>query len=314
VTSSAVVLVSGDYNVLINIYNGAGEVIKTFPAEQFGQAINNISIGSTNVMTCLNCPVTIFYGNYPIGVWDGTTNNEQPALNGTYYVKVDSVSPSGTETSVTQPVIINRAFYTIDANVYNEAGEIVRHMFAYVSDPAQQLVTSAILSSNVLEESYQPVSGQPSVVTVSLNNGVSMVWDGKSDSGSYVGNGQYYIEILSTDGHGGSSMLNETIVVLGNAGTGTQGVYAQPNILTVASGVTSTSFHVKSNLNLSVDAIIYTIAGELVDEVGPAGGNSTLSWSAQGHASGLYIAVVEARDPATNGLISRQTTKFLVVH
>jgi flagellar hook assembly protein FlgD len=312
VTSSANVLVSGDYQVLINIYNQAGEIIKTFPVQNYSQAIESISIGSTDIMTCLNCPVTIFYGNYPIGIWDGTTNNGQPAANGTYSVKVDNVSLSGTETSVTQPVVVNRTFYTITTNIYNSAGEIVRHLYAYVADPSQQLVTGAVLSSNVLEPSNSPAQGQPAQVTLTLSNGVTLTWDGKSDQGNFVGTGQYYLEIHSTDGQS-SSVINEAVIVLNNGQTGVQGAYAQPNLLKIADGITSTTFHVNSTLNLNVDAIIYTIAGEWVHKVSSAGGNSTIAWNASGYASGLYIAVVEARDPSTNGLVSRQTTRFVII-
>ena len=312
VTSSANVLVSGDYQVLINIYNQAGEIIKTFPVQNYSQAIESISIGSTDIMTCLNCPVTIFYGNYPIGIWDGTTNNGQPAANGTYSVKVDNVSLSGTETSVTQPVVVNRTFYTITTNIYNSAGEIVRHLYAYVADPSQQLVTGAVLSSNILEPSTSPAPGQPNQVTLTLSNGVTLMWDGKSDEGNFVGTGQYYFEIHSTDGQS-SSVINETVIVLNNGQTGVQGAYAQPNILKISDGITATTFHVNSTLNLNVNAIIYTIAGELVYKVPSAGANSTRPWNASGYASGLYIAVVEARDPSTNGLVSRQTTRFLII-
>jgi flagellar hook assembly protein FlgD len=315
ITAVAKALVSGTYTVSIDIYNGAGEVVKTIPIQQFSQPIQNIAIGSTNIIGSLDNPVTIFYGNTPIGIWDGTNNNQQPVLNGNYYVKVDSVDPTGNLTSVTQTVTVNRTLYTITANIYNESGEIVKHLLAYATSPGQALVTGATLSSPVLKPSLQPSSGQPTQLIVTLNTGITLDWDGTSDKGSVVQGGQYYIEINSTDGKGSSSELTQTIVVMGGGASGIQSMAASPNELTFANGTTSTRFKVKASMTVSVEATIYTVAGERVATVenDPTNPNESQVWDANGHASGLYIAIITARDPATNGIISRQTSKFLII-
>ncbi len=316
-TAVAGAQVAGTYTVSIDIYNAAGEVVKTILIEKFSEPIENISIGSTNIIGTLNNPVTIYYGTTPIGVWDGTNNSQQPVSNGQYYVKVDSVDLTGNLTSVTQVVTVNRELYTVTADVYNEAGEIVKHLMTYQTTAGQgSLVTGVTLSSTVIQPSNQPAAGQPTQLLVTLNTGVTIVWDGTSDAGNQVQGGQYYVEVHTADGEGSTSQLTEPVVVLGGGSNGVQGVSAQPNELTISTGVTTTHFNVSSSRTLSVDAIIYTVAGEKIADVAndPTNLNQTLSWSALGYASGVYIAVVEGRDPKTNGLISRQTTKFLIIH
>jgi hypothetical protein len=55
------------------------------------------------------------------------------------------------------------------------------------------------------------------------------------------------------------------------------------------------------------------MAGELVAILQSTGGSPKVNWDATGHASGLYIAVVEVGG-SNGGTISVQRQKFLILH
>jgi hypothetical protein len=63
----------------------------------------------------------------------------------------------------------------------------------------------------------------------------------------------------------------------------------------------------------TVNAKIYTIAGQLVASVQGTPGMQSTQWTATGIASGLYFAVVEVQD-ANGGVIEHQILKLLVLH
>ncbi len=140
VTASASVLVVGQYTVKIGVYNSAGELVDTILTEQLSQPIENFTLQSSNAITRLNGPnnaVTVYFNNVPLGSWNGTTTSGSLASNGIYYVKVDSISNLGVDVSTTQQVTVNRTLYQSTILIYNEAGEVVKHLYIYTDDPGQ---------------------------------------------------------------------------------------------------------------------------------------------------------------------------------
>jgi hypothetical protein len=144
-----------------------------------------------------------------------------------------------------------------------------------------------------------------------LSNGTTIYWDGRSDAGSIVQSGQYYVEVHSVDGNGGTTTVTEQVSVQG-ADTSNL-IVAQPNVLDISKGITSTTFTANSATSLTLRAYIYTIAGELVTTVDGTPGQNTVNWNAAGLASGIYIAVIDARD-SQGGLVGHQTLKVKVIH
>ena len=315
-TAQVAVTVLGTYTVRVGVYNEAGELIKTVLVKQFSEPVNSITLEASNVISSLHGQVDIYFeGNY-IGTWDGTNSDGQPAENGQYNLKVDSVDASGVDVSTTQPVIVNRSLYKATILIYNEAGEVVRHLYTYVDDPGQQTVGQVTLSTKVIAPSGVATSGTPNTVTITLSNGTVVTWDGKSDTGSYVTEGQYFVEVHSSDGQGGETIVTTKITVQGqNVGLGLGTLAAEPNVINGKSGTTVVTFTMKnSGMSLSLRASIYTLAGELVKvEQGTAGEPAVVSWDTAGMASGLYLAVVEEQG-ANGGGIQRQILKILVVH
>ena len=180
---------------------------------------------------------------------------------------------------------------------------------APTENPGPAAVMGVQLSSNVIRTSNAP-NAQNSQVNVILSSGTTVAWDGRGDSGVFVQNGQYYVEVHSADGHGGDTTVTEKVSVQG-ADDGMQ-VVAQPNVLDASKGITDTTFTVNGGLSLTLGVKLYTVAGERVAVLeGPAGQDS-VNWNASGLASGVYLAVVEAKD-AQGGLALRQIVKVLII-
>ncbi|HEY5039409.1 MAG TPA: hypothetical protein VIJ93_10085, partial [bacterium] len=314
VTASACVTVQGNNTVRIGVYNEAGELVKQILLGRYTQALNNIQLTSNSITTLYGQVGLYFQGNL-ISSWDGTNSQGNLVSNGTYNLKVDNIDPYGVDTSLTQQVVVNRALYQTTVLIYNEAGEVVRHLYSYVDNPSLAEVTSITLSTTVLKPApVSPPNGIPNQAVITMSNGTTVEWDGKSDNGAYVTAGKYLIAVQSGDGKGGNSTSFGTITVLAPvSGSGMGTVTAKPNVLNSAAGTASTTFQSDSTTALTLRAFIYTVAGELVAKIEGVSGSGQAVWNVNGLASGVYLAVVEVRD-AQGGLMGRQAVKVLVVH
>ena len=315
VTSEAPVTVFGSYNVKIGVYNEAGELIDTILTEQLSAPIQNIVLASSNAITSLSGPnnaVTIYYGGQPIGVWTGVTSGGALATNGSYYIKVDNVSPTGAEISTTQEVTVSRTFYTSTILIYNEAGEVVKHLYAYTSDPGPAGVASVQLSASIIEPGSAG-AGTPSDLRISLSNGTTVMWDGTGDNGTYVQSGVYLVEVHTTDGTGGEeTVVRQVMVDDRNRAEGAGTVTAEPNMINASKGPMTTTFSTNSSQSLTLEVSIYTVAGELVTKIAGQAGTDQATWNAAGLASGVYLAVVDLTNPNGNSL-GRQIVKVAVI-
>jgi flagellar hook assembly protein FlgD len=288
--------------VTVGVYNEAGELIKQV---QVGNAFSAVQILvlSTQVIDSLSQPLTINYGGESSVSWDGTGQNGNPVSNGQYYVKVDSEDPSGNITSVTQPVLVNRSLAQVTLNIYNESGEIVRHILATVQDAGGGVAHSLSLSSDVLS----PGSAS---VTILANGQVIAVWNGSSDNGTLVSSGTYFISAHELDGKGNESNITETLVVLGPGSLPNSQARAVPNVIRGSGG---TVFQVASSQPLTLKVTLYDLAGEKVAFRQGSAGAGQVGWDASHSASGLYVAVVEIWT-ADGQLARRQILRIAVVH
>jgi flagellar hook assembly protein FlgD len=310
VTAVADVTVVGQYTIKVDVYNEAGEVVKTILVTQMSQPIENIQLAPSTI-TSLEGQVQIYYGNYLIGTWDGTSNNGTPVTNGVYHISVDSIDSSGVVQSVTQEAVVSRSIAQVTINIYNEAGEIVRHLFAYMDDPTSSLIKGFNLSaSTIVPGSSSP--GTPSQVQITSDLGNLLgTWDGRSDSGTVVTNGIYYVEVTATDGSGGESVITKTLTVLQQANRWAEGnVTAAPN---EADGDHPTILFGTGTAGLTLAVNIYDLAGELVAKINGTPGSSQAQWTPGGTASGLYIAVISLTD-ANGKWAGQQTLKLMVRH
>ncbi len=315
VTSVAPVQVIADDVVIIAVYNEAGELVNQVATKEQSQALENVSLGSSSAITGINSPggaVTVYFDGTPIAIWNGLNSNGTPATNGTYFLKVDNIESSGTVVSETLPVVVSRTINQIAVLIYNQAGEVVRHLYAYLSNTGSASTLDMNLSVPMIAPSETGSGGSvPTQLNILLSNGTTIIWDGKSDNGSFVQSGEYFVE-LNTNGSSGGLIVKQVSVEDNNNSAGAGTVTAWPNILKASNGSLVTNFHTNSSLSLTLNASIYTVSGELVQVINGNQGSNQVAWNAAGVASGIYIAVVEEMD-TDGGLLSRQTVKVVLI-
>jgi flagellar hook assembly protein FlgD len=317
VSSCVSVKVQGDYTVEVEVYNEAGEIVKTILVTKFTQPIENVTLSASNSITAVSgtgSTINILYQGTVIGTWNGTTDAGNLATNGSYYIKINNIDQQGVVRTTTVSALVSRPLYTTTVLIYNEAGEAIRHLYAYTDNPGQALVNGIQLSNSFIEPTNGTQSGSiPGQVTITLSNGATLIWDGKSDSGSVVTSGQYFVEIHSQDGQGGQTELIKMLTVMdGGRDNGLGDIVAKPNFLTAANNWTVTFFDGTAQ-NLQLTTRVYTTAGELVAVPLPDTTPNQTTWVAQGLASGVYIAVIESRN-AQGGLVHQKTLKIALVH
>lgn len=324
-TASAPVTVIGNFTVRINVYNSAGEVVRSILVQNFTEPINSISLSTTNTITTLHgsgSSINIMFGGTIIGTWDGLNNQGVPVTNGNYSIQVDNIGQSGVVTSVSQKVIVNRSLANISASVFNTAGEKVRDLYYVVDDPSSASMTNVTLNENTFKAGVNTaVTGQGSTGALSLayiyvqTSGapLTLTWDGTNNEGDIVTPGVYTIEVHWDNGSGSTSDITRDIVVMGSYGVfGT--VVARPNVLNNENGWVTTfdGTGVQNAWQLKVN--IYTISGQLVKSLESPAGQPLIGWdTSTGYASGLYIAVAQVNN-SQGGLVSRQKLKVLMMH
>src|SRR5665213_337958 len=314
-TASVNVQVPGVYTVNIDIYNSAGEVVKVIPVHSEAQPISSITLSTSNQITTLEGPgsiINIYYGGVLIGTWDGSNNSGNPVTNGSYAIKVDSVSPLGTVTSVQQGATVNRALSDITANIYNSAGEIIRTLYYMVSDTTESEMTNVNLSSNIMTLGSKTTGGASllRIVVNTTGTPVTLTWDGTNNSSTDVTPGTYTVQFHWDNGHGEITNISRSVIVVAGGVSGT--VVAEPNVLTT--GQTLTTFNGTGITNAwTLNAKVYTIAGELVKSIPGTPGTAMAQWNAAGIASGVYVAVVQVQD-SNGGVLENQLLKVLVLH
>jgi flagellar hook assembly protein FlgD len=299
------------YTVKLAVYNEAGELVKSIWVQELSQQITDFDLNSATI-TSLDGKVYVEVKGAVIASWDGTNQGGDPVSNGEYYVKVDNVDPFGVVNSVSQMVKVNRSIAKVQVQIYNEAGEIVRHLYSYVNDPSGAPMTSMSLSSSVIKPTADttPDGAGTNVVNITTPNGVTLVWDGRGDNGAVVTNGRYEVAVYYTDGKGGQEAITQAVTVEStNTPSGYTEIYAAPNVL--KAGVTTTTVKVKTGMSLTVGVKLYDVAGELVKTLQGQAGADQAALDAGDLASGLYFAIVDLTD-AQGRLIGKKTLQIVI--
>jgi flagellar hook assembly protein FlgD len=310
-TVQAPATVAGNYTIKINIYNEAGEIVKIILTEKFSQPLRNVSLETSNVLDSIHDKINIVYEGRVIGAWDGTNINGEYVSNGQYYIKIDNIDNYGVVDSVTLPAVVSRHLARLDVAIYNETGEMVRHLGELVAD-AMNPNSGIDLSRDTISPSYQ--GGDNSNVDITLSDGTTLVWDGRNDKGQIVSNGQYYVQVRGNDGQGGDSMVTKQITVFDRGVQIDPGkVVAYPNPVHVESDPLVVNFAIDSTSPLTLKVGLYTTAGELVQRVEGLPGANRVKWdfTELELAGGLYLAVVEVTD--SKGGMQRQVLKVAVL-
>ncbi len=316
-TSSATVQATGQYMVNVGVYNEAGELIDQVRVVQLSQSVDSLTLQGDAItgLTGPNGQIDIYSQGNLLGIWNGRGFDGNPVSNGVYFIKVNSVDPFGVVSTVTQQATVSRSLAKVSVNVFNEAGEVVKHLLAWVDDPLGTEMTNVVLSSSALQPGAPASSGQASTVQIVVQTSemaVTLSWDGTNDNGSYVTAGDYLLGAQWFDGQGGTVDISKDILVTANGHRNNGTLVAQPNILTPSKGVTRTTFRYYSGFDLTLRVRIYNLAGELTSQTQGESGTNQAIWDATGYASGLYLAVVDLLNN-NGGQMGQQILKIMVL-
>ena len=176
--------------------------------KHYSEPVNDVTLLATDTLLSINDKINIVFHGIVIGTWDGTNDSGNEVSNGKYYIKIDNVDPMGVVQTQTLVTMVARHLAQVTVNIYNEAGEVVRHLYSSIAD-YQSLSSGVTLSTNTLSPSYS--GGPNSTMNITLSDGTVLTWNGKNDNGSVVTNGQYFIEIESNNGTGGTATVTKQI-------------------------------------------------------------------------------------------------------
>jgi len=315
-TASATVRMTGSYTVKCSVFNEAGELIKTLFLKEFSRPVTRFDLSNKTLSTLTGdgSRIDLTSDGAWLGTWDGTDPKGDRVTNGVYYIKLDNVDPNGVVTTLTQQAIVDRKLVKLEAVVFNEAGEIVRHLMALVGDPQGSQMTNVVLSTDVLQPMSLDAGSHAQLLVEVQTSGapVTLIWDGTGDSGRVVQPGHYQIQLHWDDGLGSRSEFTKGLLVLSRGDSLTGKVTARPNILSPFYGLTQTTFQVPSGQNLTLKIRIFSLAGEKVASFEGSSGSDQAVWKIEGLASGIYIAVVDLMNHEGKRL-DRQTLKVVVV-
>ena len=190
----------------------------------------------------------------------------------------------------------------------------MKTLYVYSSNSVTGTASQLQLSASSIEPTSGPLTGNiPTQLTITLNNRMTIVWDGTSDNGGVVPSGQYFIEASEQEWDRRGDRLDGPRH--GGVGYGElrDGEYPGGTERFERGNGISGDLHLKC-AGLTLDYRIYDTAGELVLHRTPGNsGSSSAQWDAAGKASGLYFAVVDATN-AQGGLIGYKILKIVVVH
>jgi uncharacterized repeat protein (TIGR01451 family) len=310
--AGATVLVSGEYTVRAGIYNEAGELIQSLWTRKYSQTISSLDLeGTITTLGGANGQIVLYSKGVSLGCWDGTNSDGGLAANGTYLVEIENVDPEGVVSTVTRQAVVNRSLLKVTVNIFNEAGELVKHLYGWINDTTCSQLTGVTLSQSAIQPGSSSPAASVQMVIQTSATAVTLNWDGTSDSGGFVSSGTYILSVHWAEGVGTTEDITRIIQVNSGESARNGTITASPNYLSRIGGTFKTQFKLTSAQQYTLRAHIYDIAGEEVAALQGNPGTNQVDWNAAGCASGWYLAVVEIIN-ANGSLESRQKLKIIV--
>ncbi|HTB22001.1 MAG TPA: T9SS type A sorting domain-containing protein [bacterium] len=305
------------YQVVVNIYNSAGELVRSlyngtseYSADQ-AQVLETVSpTGAVQV------DIAGLDGNAGSNLeWNANNNSGQSVQSGVYTVVITSKNSFGQIQTQTKAVSVLAVGGQATLNIYNSAGELVANLSgALANDTSAPISMSLELPSgqNGMVASTNPNSKQGLVIKLTFADGntLDVPWTGLNSQGQPLQPGNY-LATLSMAEPGASKVVQTQPFVLlnapdfGAAGMA-QSAVAAPNPV---QGGSFTVQYQPDGVDSAV-ATLYDLAGQLVC-VGMSSGPNTLSFSGKWSA-GVYLLDFEVRDGGS-GILARKVIKVAVV-
>ena len=284
----------------VRIYNSAGELVYTLPTDLGSyHPLSGVEVHGGAFVPDAGGSVT--YGLLGAGngfTWDGRNSSGQFVAGGSYSVTFDQPSFSGPDLLYTAPATVLRASSQSSLDIYNSAGELVRHYNVPVGQA----------SFLHMDPSFVPQPGSALKIDWGSAVGSGISWDGLDSRGQRVSSGTYLVKLTQTTAGAFSTLYSGTVIVLEAPSEPLQGLLAAPNPIRPGTGMIS----VRAPALGSGDALkagLYNLAGELILQGAGLGPQLDMPLPPS-LASGVYLLIVEAH--TEQGVAGRRTLKVAV--
>ena len=298
------------FQLILGVYNSAGERVNALyngPAVVRAGTLtldrDSLALGGPDLQ--IQVPGLFPGGGSSLG-WNGDSDAGQSVSTGVYYVKMQTIDPFGSISSVILPVAVLDARPVQYLEVFNSAGERVRS----IPLPAALGTNGFELGSDTLLVGNASVPGLKIDVRLGQGQVLSSQWDGKNESGDWVESGVYSIVLTSRQGSEGTRVMAKSVQVLrAPEEDAAQGAHPLENPLPAAQGDLRITYAYRSGLQASV--ILYTLAGEHVGEADDAAQSGMLHLDARRLSAGVYLARLEVREG--HRVCGRKTLKIALL-
>ncbi len=274
---------------MAKVFNSAGEevwhsdgYIQMYSAPIGLQPINTSFVPDDNGVASY-----LIAGPDIVFAWNGTNSAGQYVRTGMYHVQFSIRDSFGTETTLSQEAQVLRSVNRNHIDIYNSAGELVKHFDA----PATPLTELRLNSDKLVPDATAGVN-------ISWGSG-SVNWNGVGDNGRRVKDGTYTVKITREEPGKAPVVMAQTLTVLNTPVTLLADVAYGPN------PVGPKDPYVKIIVNSlptggRVSLSAYNLNGELVGQIQ---GGATLLWypiNGKSLAAGIYLLRLEAEDDLGN--------------
>ena len=277
----------------MDVYNSAGERVAVAVAGLgLWQPATGLTAANPVIVPELGQSASITIGGAQGAfAWDGRNSGGQLVASGTYTLKLELTDPFGKVISFSVQVTVLRDPQTVTVSVYNPAGELIRQW------PTEPLAASSGTGLSLSAAAFVPPLDGGAALGIRYGSaGESLAWDGLDAAGQVVEPGTYLVAISSTKGGVVQRWQQAVTVIKSQPKDPLAGLRAGPN----PAGPTDTEIRLQAPAappGLAIVADVYNQAGELVCQLSRAA-DGYLHWplNTRTPASGLYVAVVRARD------------------
>jgi flagellar hook assembly protein FlgD len=301
--------------LLVSIYNSAGELVKTVfegVAQEIPRQVQlstpALAIGQGSATLAL--PGLAFSGNAP--TWDGSNNNGQYVSGGVYYWKVESRDSYGHVTTLIQAMTVVDALPSNSLEIFNSAGEVVASIPVGTYPGG---ITDFFLEDSRFAEVFDPATGAPAKhlkVTLKDSTGAAhdYYWDGLNNQGRPLDSGNYTVRLVS-QGQGQNVVASQSLVVIrGISPNPLDKAFLAPN--PALAGTPQVMFYFTPMSAGRMRLRLYNLAGEAVAGAEADAGSGIVKIETAALATGVYMAAAESWDQGF--LKARKVFKFAVIH
>lgn len=276
------------YHLLAQVYNSAGELVKTLYQGAVSALPNTLVLSATAILpgqsATLQLPSQPASG--PVA-WNGVNQGQQTVDPGVYYIKLELTDPFGSVSTLTQAVSVLPAASQAWISISNSAGETVWQAPLAPGANAFRLSRDSVAMAGV---GAVGVSGTGVGITASLAGGGSqaLTWNGLNGLGQPVAPGIYNVVLTSSQAGAATVVQAAKLSVLrGPAGPLLGGAVLAPD---PASGDSATLRYDASS-GWAAQAELFTVNGERVAWGHDDGLSGSMTLNLRGLAAGVYVCV-----------------------